>query len=80
MLKAHAEAYQPTDAELEARERQYEQRQHRRALEKAISSAEEAFRAKDDARVVDLLAPFEDELEKIPSAKLASARKRQDIS
>ena len=76
-LKAHAEAYQPTEEELEARAKRHAEWQHKRELKAAVSEADEAFRSKDYALVVRLLTPFEDELEKIPSAKLALARKRQ---
>ena len=76
-LKAHAEAYQPTEEELEARARRHAEWQHQRAFKAAVSESEEAFRLKDYARVVQLLSPFEDELEKIQATKLKLARKKQ---
>lgn len=76
-LKAHAEAYQPTDEELRVRQKRHAQWQHERALKSAVTEAEEAFRTKDYAKVVQLLAPFENELEKLQAAKLALARKKQ---
>ena len=77
ILKAHAEAYQPTKEELEARTAGHAEWQHKLELKSAVSEAEEAFRAKDYALVIHLLTPFEGELEKIPSAKLTLAHKRQ---
>lgn len=41
-----------------------------------IPAASEAFRNKDYARCVELLAPFEDVLDKVASARLALARKK----
>jgi hypothetical protein len=76
-LKAHAEAYQPTEEELEARAKRHAEREHQRALKAAVSESEEAFRSKDYARVVRLLSPFDGELEKIQATKLALARKKQ---
>ena len=52
-------------------------RDHERALKAAVSDADEAFRSRDYALVVRLLAPFEVGLAKVPRAKLALARKRQ---
>jgi len=76
-LKAHAEAYQPTEEELQARAERHAQWQHKQALKSAVSEAEDAFRSKDYERVVRLLSPFESELEKVHAAKLALARKKQ---
>ncbi len=76
-LKAHAEAYQPTEEELQARAKRHAEWQHQRELKSAVTEAEEAFRSKDFALVVRLLSPFEDELEKIQATKLAFARKKQ---
>lgn len=76
-LKAHDEAYQPTEEEIQARNERHAQWQHERALESAVTEAEECFRSKDYARVVQLLSPFENELEKIQATKLAFARKKQ---
>ena len=76
-LKAHAEAYQPTEEELAARAKRDAEWKHKRALKAAVSEAEEAFRSKDYARVVSLLSPFEADLEKIPAKKLALARRKQ---
>ncbi|MDA1161704.1 MAG: hypothetical protein O3B13_01240 [Planctomycetota bacterium] len=76
-LKAHAEAYQPTEDELAARAERHAEWEHQRALKAAVSDAEEAFRSGDYARVVHLLSPFDGELEKIQATKLALARKKQ---
>jgi hypothetical protein len=76
-LKAHAESYQPTKEELEARAIRNAKWEHQRALETAITESEEAFRSKDYARVVRLLSPFESELDKIHATKLVLARKKQ---
>lgn len=75
-LKAHAEAYQPTPEEIEHREQRHAEWQHRQAFKAAVEESEEAFRLKLFAKVVELLAPFEAELQKIPATKLAFARKR----
>lgn len=77
LLKAHAESYQPTEEELEARAKRQAEWKHRQALKTAITESEEAFRSKDYARVVRLLSPFEAELDKIQAAKLTFARKKQ---
>lgn len=42
-----------------------------------IPAASEAFRNKDYARCIELLAPFEDVLDKVAAAKLALARKKR---
>lgn len=76
-LKAHAEAYQPTQEELEARAKRHAEWTHQQTLKNAIAESEVAFRAKDYARLVGLLSPFESELDKIQAAKLTLARKRQ---
>lgn len=76
-LKAHAEAYQPTEEELEARGKRDAERKHQQALKTALMESEEAFRLRDYARVVRLLLPFESELDKTQAAKLALARKKQ---
>lgn len=76
-LKAHAEAYQPTEEELEARARRHTEWTHQQALKSAIAESEEAFRSKDYPRVAHLLSPFESELDKIQAARLQFARKKQ---
>jgi len=75
-LKAHAEAYQPTEEELRERAERHATWQHERDLKAAISEAEDAFRSKDYERVVRLLSPFDGELEKVIATKLAFARKK----
>jgi hypothetical protein len=75
-LKAHSEAYQPTEDELQARAERLAARQHTRELEGAIAAAEDAFRSKNYNLVVRLLAPFDRELDKIWTARLALARNR----
>lgn len=76
-LKAHGEAYQPTEEELLARAKRNADAQHKLALKSAISKAEDAFRAKDYALVVRTLSPFERELAKIQATKLSVARRKQ---
>ena len=76
-LKAHSEAYQPTDEEIKARIERQTQWQRQQALESAIAEAEERFRLNDYASVVQLLSPYENELEKLPAAKLDFARRKQ---
>jgi hypothetical protein len=76
-LKAHGEAYQPTEEELQARAKKHAEWRHEQALKSAVAEAEEAFRSKDYARVVRLLSPFDRELDKIQATKLALARKKQ---
>ena len=77
LLKAHSEAYQPTEEEVQIRNERNAKWQRQRALNSAVIESEEAFRCKDYARVVHLLSPFEGELEKIQATKLALARKKQ---
>jgi len=77
LLKAHGEAYQPTEEELQARAEGLARHRRNLAKEAAVDEAEEAFRAKDYERVTRLLTPFEDELEKIHAAKLTLARKKR---
>lgn len=76
-LKAHSEAYQPTEEEKKAHARQLLEWEHLQAFNSAVSESEEAFKSKDYARVVQLLSPFEDELLEISATKLKLARKRQ---
>lgn len=75
-LKAHSEAYQPTEEELRARAERHAAWQHKCELKKSVASADDAFRAKSYDAVVRLLAPFENELDKIWAAKLAYACKK----
>ena len=76
-LKAHSEAYQPTEEEKKAHARRLLEWEHLQAFNSAVSESEEAFKLKDYARVVQLLSPFEDELLKISATKLKLARKKQ---
>lgn len=76
VLKAHAEAYQPSEEEIREGEERYSTREHQRKLKAAVTCAEDAFRSKDYDRVVSLLSPFDGELEKVIAAKLALARKK----
>lgn len=76
LLQAHDDAYQPTAEEkqdLQERERAWAHEQSRtRAVEKAMA----CFDRKDYAALVELLTPFETELEKVAKAKLDFARKK----
>ena len=78
LLKAHSEAYQPTEEE----KRQCEERraawEHERSLKEATARGLAAFKNKDFAAVIDALAPFEGELDKITAAKLGYARKKME--
>jgi hypothetical protein len=50
--------------------------EHDRRRKEAVEQALEAFRQRDYQTVASLLAPFETELETVPAAKLAFARKK----
>ena len=76
LLKAHSEAYQPTEEEIAAARARRAAWQHERDREQSIQRATEAFRRKDYFTTVNELAPFEAELDEITSARLAFARKK----
>ena len=61
---------------MQARAQRHAAWQHQRDLKGAVAAAEDAFRSKDYALVVRLLAPFEAELDKIWASKLSLARKK----
>jgi hypothetical protein len=75
-LKAHGEAYQPTDDERKAWAERDAAWKHKRERENAISIATDAFKRHDYAATVQLLTPYEAELDKIMAAKLQVARKK----
>lgn len=75
-LKAHDDAYQPTDEEIREKEERFKTWKYRQDLKQALSKSETLFRAKDYGNVVELLIPFEDGLDKVWSAKLNFARKK----
>lgn len=74
-LKAHGEAYQPTEEEIRARDQKLAAWQRERDRKEALAAADDAFRYKDYTRVVQLLAPFQADLDKVWTTKLALARK-----
>jgi hypothetical protein len=76
LLKAHSEAYQPTEEEKRALQKKGEALAHEQSRKRAIEKAMDAFQRKDYAAIVELLAPFESELEKVTKAKLDFARKK----
>lgn len=76
LLKAHGEAYQPTAEEQQAFEARRLAWEHDRRRKEAVDQALEAFRQRDYPTVMSLLAPFETELEAVPAAKLAFARRK----
>lgn len=76
-LKAHAEAVQHTAEELQEIERKQAEYLHKLQREAACEQAAEKFRLQDYQAVCKLLTPFEDELDRVLSAKLKYARKKQ---
>jgi hypothetical protein len=76
LLKAHDEAYQPTQEEKQALQKRGDAWAHEQSRKRAIEKAMTAFQVKDYAAIVELLAPFESELEKVTRAKLDFARKK----
>lgn len=54
-----------------------EEWEHKQRRIAALAEAEQAFKSKDYSRVVNLMTPFAKELDRIQSAKLALAVKRQ---
>jgi hypothetical protein len=77
LLRAHSAAYQPTEAEKQARQERFAAWEHRQKRDQAIKEALEAFRLRNYKAVVELLSPFEAELDRVASAKLSFARKKQ---
>lgn len=76
LLKAHSEAYQPTEEEVLKRERRFNEAQRKRALKQAIDSGLAAFQNKDYEAAIAVLSPYEDQLERLVAMKLAYARKQ----
>lgn len=75
-LKAHSEAWQPTEEEqkiLNEREAAWEREQ---ALKQAIATGLQAFNERNYAAVVEALQPFEQELDRVTQAKLTHARRK----
>jgi hypothetical protein len=75
-LKAHSEAWQPTEEEKRLRYKRFAAAERRWNRKRGIETGQVAFQAKDFPAVVKALAPFEDGLDKITATKLAYARKR----
>lgn len=75
-LKAHGEAWQPTEEEKQRMEERRAEAMHDRSLKNAVEQGLAAFQAKDYAAVVAALAPFADELDQVVASKLAFARKK----
>jgi hypothetical protein len=76
LLKAHAEAWQPTEDEkkdLETRQAMWDRDRARKA---AVSRGQEAFKQHDYATVIQALEPFAKELDTVTSGKLSYARKK----
>lgn len=74
-LKAHHEAVQHTPDDLKRIENNWAQWNHEREFANALSRGSQAFQSKDLKAVIDALAPFADELDKVMTAKLAYAKK-----
>ena len=79
-LKAHGESYhyqyQPTEEEIQAIQASQNVAKHEWNRSRAIEMATESFKLKEYPTTVELLAPFEAELDKITSLKLSFARKK----
>jgi len=75
-LKAHDEAWQPTEDEKVEIETRHAKWEHDRVREAAISRGQEAFKQHDYATVIQTLEPFAKELDTVVSAKLNYARKK----
>jgi hypothetical protein len=75
-LKAHGEAWQPTEDEKKELERRQAKWAHGRALKAAVTRGVQAFSEHDYAAVVEALAPFENELGPVAKGKLNDARKK----
>lgn len=75
LLTAHSAAWQPTAEEKLEMEQRFAAQEHRLNLKKANEQGVLAFQAKDWKAVIDALAPFAEELDKVMSAKLAYAKK-----
>jgi hypothetical protein len=76
LLKAHDDAYQPTEEEKKAFRKKEEVWAHEQSRKGAVEKAMDAFTRKDYLTMVELIAPFEAELEKVMKAKLDFARKK----
>lgn len=76
LLRAHDRAYQPTDEEKAVAQERHSAWAHERRRDKAIEAALEAFKARNYPAAVELLAPYEAELDNVTTAKFAFARKK----
>lgn len=76
LLKAHSEAYQPTEEEKFALQEKAEARAEQQSRKRAIDKAMDAFQRKDYVAFVEELNPFEVGLETVMKAKLDFARKK----
>lgn len=75
-VEAHDEAYQPTDEEVREKEERFKAWEYSQSLKQALIQAESAFGAKEYRIVIELLTPFEDQLDKVWNAKLIFSRKK----
>ncbi len=76
LLKAHEDAYQPSEEEKKELKEAEAKWRHEQKRQRAIESASDAYARKDYAALVELLSPFEPELEKVTKARLDFARKK----
>jgi hypothetical protein len=75
-LKAHSEAWQPTDDEKRELERRQAKRSRGRALKEAVTRGVQAFSEHNYPAVVEALEPFEKELGPVAKGKLNYSRKK----
>ena len=75
-LKAHSEAWQPTEEQRQQIERRRAQHEHDRARTEAVARGLLAFKEHDYPAVVRALEPFATELDAVTTGKLAYARKK----
>jgi hypothetical protein len=75
-LKAHSEAWQPTEEEKKELERRQAKWEHGRALKEAVTRGVQAFSEQNYPAVVQILGPFEKELGPVAMGKLGFARKK----
>lgn len=78
-LKAHSEAYQPSEEEIVERKKSQALRLSKRAESEAKENSLLAFRERDYKKVVSLLEPYESTLEGVLKAKFELSKKRITI-
>ena len=76
LLRAHADAWQPTEDERRERDAKFAAAERRLQLTEATARGLDAFKAQGYARVVAGLAPFAPDLDPVAAKKLEYARKR----